>query len=296
MLKGIPASGKSTWAKDYTSNYPQMYKRVNKDEIRAMLNVPFSYHNEKFVENIRDSIILESLKNNTNIIIDDTNLNPKHEKHIKELIRNFVNKTKQTIIFEIKWFHIDINIAIERDNNRINKVGADVIQKMYKQYSGYKNLQDIYETINPIVYPYEYNNRLQEVIIVDVDGTVAEKNNRGIFEWDKVKNDLPRQTIIDLVNILRHDKKNIIFFSGRDKCCYDDTLKWLQYYFGDQVELYMREHNDVRSDTIVKQELFEKHILNKYNVQFVLDDRNKVVDMWRNVIGVTCLQVNYGDF
>ena len=60
--------------------------------------------------------------------------------------------------------------------------------------------------------------------------------------------------------------------------------------------LEMRREKDGRQDAIVKRELFDTHILGKYYVEFVLDDRNQVVDLWRNDLGLTCFQVNYGDF
>lgn len=37
-------------------------------------------------------------------------------------------------------------------------------------------------------------------------------------------------------------------------------------------------------------------IKDKYAVDFVLDDRNCVVDMWRKKLDLACFQVNYGDF
>jgi hypothetical protein len=52
---------------------------------------------------------------------------------------------------------------------------------------------------------------------------------------------------------------------------------------------------DMRKDAVIKQELFDKYVAGKYNVLFVLDDRNQVVDFWRS-IGLTCFQVNYGNF
>jgi hypothetical protein len=58
----------------------------------------------------------------------------------------------------------------------------------------------------------------------------------------------------------------------------------------------MRKTGDRRADNIVKRELFEARVRNKYNIDFVLDDRNQVVDMWRNELKLTCLQVAEGDF
>jgi hypothetical protein len=57
----------------------------------------------------------------------------------------------------------------------------------------------------------------------------------------------------------------------------------------------MRKEGDVRKDAIVKGEIYEKNINGKYNVLFVLDDRNQMVEMWRG-LGLTCLQVADGDF
>lgn len=57
----------------------------------------------------------------------------------------------------------------------------------------------------------------------------------------------------------------------------------------------MRPEGDERKDSIVKQEIYEKYIKDRYNVRFVLDDRNQVVDMWREV-GLKVLQVAPGDF
>ena len=47
---------------------------------------------------------------------------------------------------------------------------------------------------------------------------------------------------------------------------------------------------------VVKRGIFCKEINGKYEISFVLDDRNHVVDMWRKGLGLTCLQVNYDDF
>lgn len=57
----------------------------------------------------------------------------------------------------------------------------------------------------------------------------------------------------------------------------------------------MRPEGDIRKDSIVKREIFENYIRDYYNIQFVLDDRNQVVEMWRS-LGLKCLQVAEGDF
>lgn len=59
--------------------------------------------------------------------------------------------------------------------------------------------------------------------------------------------------------------------------------------------LYMRKNGDKRKDYVVKKELYETHIKETYEVLFVLEDRDQVVKMWRD-LGLTCLQVAYGNF
>ena len=60
-------------------------------------------------------------------------------------------------------------------------------------------------------------------------------------------------------------------------------------------ELFMRPTGDTRKDSILKKEIYDNHIKGKYNVKYVLDDRDSVVEMWREQ-GLTCLQVAPGDF
>ena len=78
MLKGLPASGKSTWAKAKMAEHPGSCKRVNKDDLRAMLDLgKWSQDNEKFVLSVSRSIVDGALGHGKHVIVDDTNLAPK---------------------------------------------------------------------------------------------------------------------------------------------------------------------------------------------------------------------------
>ena len=57
----------------------------------------------------------------------------------------------------------------------------------------------------------------------------------------------------------------------------------------------MRADRDFREDSVVKYEIYRDHIRDNYNIKFVLDDRQRVVDMWRGQ-GLRVLQVDKGDF
>jgi hypothetical protein len=213
-----------------------------------------------------------------NVIVDDTNLNPKHEDRIREIGKEFGSSV------EVKWFHIDVDVAIERDLKRNRSVGERVIRKMFNDW------------IRPTPTPMIQDKSLERAIIVDIDGTVAKMNGRGAFDWDRVGEDKPNSPIIDIVQRFA-TTHTIIFMSGRDSVCREQTLVWLK----DNVRLthfhlFMRPEGDNRKDSIVKRELFDTNVRDKFRIDFVLDDRNQVVDMWRNDLGLTCLQVVWGDF
>ena len=96
------------------------------------------------------------------------------------------------------------------------------------------------------------------------------------------------------------DDIDVIFLSGREDIgrCRQETTAWLEnnlpYNITDD-KLLLREKNDHRKDSIVKKELYEKYIKNKYNIICVFEDRNQCVDMWRD-LGILCCQVYYGEF
>ena len=130
ILKGIQASGKSTWAKAKIAEDPS-FVRINKDEIRILLGTDGKpCGNEKMVCNYRDDFIKESLSNGLNVIVDDTNFNPFHE----ETIRNIASAYSATV--EIKWFKIPLKEAIERDSKREGsaRIGKFAIINTYNKY------------------------------------------------------------------------------------------------------------------------------------------------------------------
>ncbi len=87
-----------------------------------------------------------------------------------------------------------------------------------------------------------------------------------------------------------------MFCSGRTEACRDNTETWLMNNVTTHyAALHMRATGDMRKDAVVKQELFNTHIRDHYDVRYVIDDRNQVVAMWRE-LGLTVLQVADGDF
>jgi hypothetical protein len=150
-------------------------------------------------------------------------------------------------------------------------------------------------------------NPLPWVILCDVDGTIADHTDiRGHFDWDLVDLDKPVEAMVELVRELMQWTE-IIFVSARKEQSREATLGWIGTHIAKhqwQLEnelpaahtLYMRKNSDERPDAVVKREIYERHIEGRYRVRFVLDDRNSVVRMWREELGLTCLQVAEGNF
>ena len=137
MCQGLPASGKSTWSKQYCIDHPE-FIRINKDDIReSFYPIPYSHEFEKRIidlERLHADIILSQGKS---LIIDDTNFKEKYVNYWK----NFANI--RGIQIEIKRFDISMEECIKRDASREKSVGKDEIIGMYEKYRETYNLKDI---------------------------------------------------------------------------------------------------------------------------------------------------------
>lgn len=129
MIMGLPASGKSTWSKRIVLESKGQLKRVNKDDLRDMLDGGvWSIENEKHIIKIRDNLIIHYLSHGFSVVVDDTNLAPKHEITLQAIAKTFNAE------FEVKSFmHVPLLECIKRDLARPNSVGERVIRSMFVQ-------------------------------------------------------------------------------------------------------------------------------------------------------------------
>jgi hypothetical protein len=134
--------------------------------------------------------------------------------------------------------------------------------------------------------------------IVDIDGTLAIKGDRGPFDWQRVGEDTPNRVVILIIRALQAAGYEICYVSGRKEECRKLTLSWLNLHVSTTHtdDLFMRPDDDNRPDDILKQEIYEKYLKSRYHVLGVFDDRDKVVLMWREELGLSCLQVAPGNF
>lgn len=274
MCKGLPASGKSTWAREMTK---KGYKRINRDDLRSMIDDGlWSKKNEVFIVGCRNTLISDAITAGYSVIVDDTNLSPSNETDLRA-IAELLN-----IKFEVKDFtDVPLDICLERDRKRVNSVGKQVIMGMYNKF------------LKPEIIKVKYDPNLPTAIVCDLDGTIAIHNGRSPYDTEKCDTDLVNPPVVKILESVKPDQ--LIFCSGREDKYREKTKKWLNSVGFHDFKLLMRKTDDLRNDAIIKKEIYDAEIKGKYNVLFVLDDRDRVVNMWRSE-GLTCLQVDEGDF
>ena len=268
---GISASGKTTFANTLVE---QDWVDCNRDWIRFNVvcpgcdwsNYKFTNKREQDVTTIQEEMCMDAFGKEQNVIISDTNLNPKTRNKWITLLRDLGYEV------EVKDFPVSLEEAYKRDTLRANGVGRDVIYKQYQQWLTYTERKT-----------YTPNKEMPKAVIVDIDGTVAKMNGRSPYEWSKVGTDIPRQFIIDIVRGLDAQGYVILAVSGRDGVCFDETKQWLVDKGVPHFYLFMREEGDTRKDTIVKEEIFWDLIAEHWNVVGVLDDRPVVLRAWREI-------------
>lgn len=290
FLKGLPASGKTRYASKLIGANSK-YKRIGKDFLRIMIDGgEWSKSNEKNIIKSRDKLSELFLENGFNIIIDDTNFHEPHEVKLRELAKKYDAR------FVIKDFtDVPLETCLKRDSKRDNPVGRKNIMRMYNKYLKKQNEKPL----NPVI----FGDNLPYCVIFDLDGTIAHIHDRSPYDGKSCGSDLVNKSINNLINIIQsyndigshQNNVRVIILSGRNGDSKPETIKWLKDNNISYDELHMRTPGDSRKDSVIKKEIFDEHIKDKYNVLFIVDDRDQMVKKWRSM-GLTCLQCNYGDF
>lgn len=289
MTMGLPGSGKSTWAREQAG-----FHVVEKDGIRKLLESQgwkWSRENEKDVLSHQENVIKTDLLNGRNVIAADTNFGRKHKVRLAALAQECGAE------FEIKRFDVPLKTCLERNATREERVPASVIHEMFNTFV-VKDPEHFPLSAPPREYEGEKVKRLDglpSAVICDLDGTLALfENHRGPYDASTCDQDEVNKPINNLLHIYKWDF-DIIYLSGREDKFREPTLRFLNKNCCPTGSLHMRPTGDFRKDWIVKRELFDANVRGKFNVEFVLDDRNQVVAMWRS-LGLTCLQVAAGAF
>jgi predicted kinase len=153
----------------------------------------------------------------------------------------------------------------------------------------------------------QYNAPKKKVAIaVDIDGTLANLDHRlhyvkgeGKKDWGSFFRTVGEDGVYeDVAELVRQqsDHCDIILCSGRtEDQTREATIVWLEKYCIPYNKLIMRPAMNYKRDDITKAMLYRYEIKPYYDIKFILDDRQTVVDKWRSM-GLSCFQVRPGQF
>lgn len=263
MLRGLPGAGKSTVAKHLVTQDGNC-GRVNRDSLREMIfNSQWSGKREGIIVDCEKAIAEVLLRHNHTVLVDDTNLTTKHKDMWSGFARNV------GAAFETMDLGIGLEACVERDEARPKPIGKAVIHRM-ALFSGL------------IQWPEK------KIIVVDVDGTIAcGKHREGHLEGERkdwktyyslLSDDGPIDIVIRWVQELAKEY-TICIVSGRPDTYQFETIAWLDKQQVPYDYIFMRPGNQKNPDTEIKQAVLDH--LPKERIEFVLDDRPSVVEMWR---------------
>ena len=293
ITRGLPASGKTSFARRLQPGVA----RVNRDDLRRMLHGArlFTQWAEGQVTVVQRAQVEALLRARVDVIIDDTNLRSRTVRDWAELAARFGAS------FEVHDFtDVPLEECLRRDAGRPaeDRVGEDAIRRLHERYLARRTLPLPVPTVRPGAPATVYTPPpgAPKIVLVDIDGTVALAAGRSPYDMTRVGADEPNPAVIAAVRAMHAAGHGIVYCSGRDASARAETEAWLGRYVGvPYLQLHMRAIGDTRKDWMVKREIFEREIRDRYRVVGVFDDRAQVVRMRRD-LGLTVFQVAEGDF
>lgn len=301
ILQGPPACGKSTKAQELLKQYgADKAVIVCRDSIREACGEYWVPSRENYISDIEKGAVIAALEHDMIPIIDATNLNKKTIAKWTKLAEDY-NAINEWIEVVVPYQE-----ALKRDSNpdRKRPVGKKILRDFYTRY-----YPDLIASMSDERKMIEFTGK-KKAIIVDIDGTLALRNNRSPFDYEKACGDTADFRMCDIIKGLIESERmyDVFFVTGREDIgeCRRITSQWIEDHVyskqghngflpEDNWTLLMRAKDDHRSDEIVKREIYENKIAPWFDVVAVFDDRDRVVKMWRD-LGLLCLQPYYGDF
>lgn len=279
IMKWIPASWKTTAAQQIAAENDCMI--ISKDLIREFNDVL-----EKEVITIENEMILQAIKDNKNIIIDNTNMNPKTLHKLKEFLNS--NDIEYKVVDMADNFETPLeylSTSLNRNLHREKDVPDSVIYWMYLR-------------------EYDFPWGKEKTILCDIDWTIANLDHRLKYikwdnrDWDKFFSYMSKDSVIEpikeLLNKLTHSY-NIILLSWRPDSYSNKTIQRLDDNGIAYDGILMRNSYDKRQDFNVKRDIYRSFSQkNRDNILFVIDDR-KIVKKMRVDEWVFVLDVNQHD-
>ncbi|MFC5902864.1 RNA ligase [Streptomyces zhihengii] len=238
--------------------------------------------------------LAEILYPENRIVVDNTHLTP----HIPKRLKAAVAGRAVFVVHDLT--DVDVEECVRRDAVRERPVGEEIIRlladKHLKSRKGGWRLTDAWFNDRQPVLPYVADPALPSAVMCDIDGTLALRGDRGPFDFSRCDEDTLNISVRQALSSFRRaDGDAVVLLSGRSEDHREMTEAWLRRHEVPYDELWMRAADDGRRDDVVKAELFDRHVRHRFAVRVSLDDRDRVVAVWRRM-GLPTWQVNYGAF
>jgi predicted kinase len=302
MLVGASGSGKTTFARVMLADDPNTI-RLNRDELRLMALHKWRGSTEDFIIQSEKLMAAAAAKRKYNIVVDDTNLTPGHEKFWKDLAKEIGYTFDRLVI------PTSLEDCVDRDLGRKDHthIGRPAIERQF--------LRGKLVKWDPT----------KQVVIFDIDGTLADLTHRvpwitvgapcpackedgafffrgkgclfcnGTRKIVKKRHDIfyslcDKDKPIDVVICWAQECKKyftVLIVSGRspENGTAEKTMSWLKHYGVEYDHIYMRRPFNHGVDTIEKQLILDELLasgLAKEMIAFVVDDRPSVIKMWKD--------------
>src|ERR671916_2132178 len=139
---------------------------------------------------------------------------------------------------------------------------------------------------------------MRECVIFDLDGTFAFLGDRSPYDASRAEGDEVNEAVHFVYEAIRSGKPEtaVLLVSGREDRWRAETERWLERHGIIADGLFMRRGGDRRKDTVVKREIYDRHIAGRFTVRVVFDDRDQVVRLWRGEPGLPPFPDGWGDF
>lgn len=277
VMRGPSGSGKSTFARTYLPTYTV----VSRDLIRPMFGTlhktRLDSETEKKVTEIQVRLFRDAIRRGEDVVIDDTNLN-----------NGFANRwATEAALMGLVVEEVVMDTSLKECIKRSN-IPEEVVRKQYEQFRKIKPLKVV--SPYPPAFPDAIGIGHKFAYIVDIDGTLA-RHHRSPYDYDKLHADTVIFPVADTITQL-HKDYHVLLVSGRPDSYKDETEMWLRENYISYDKLYMRAEGDTRQDAVVKSEILDK-ILERYDVVAAIDDRQRVLEMWRTR-GIFTFDVSQG--
>ena len=272
ILRGAPASGKSTWIKE---NNLEPYT-ISTDTLRLMYQSPIttnegdfaiSQNHDKEVWDMLMELLERRMSNGELVIIDATHYKSNLINRYKDLVSQYRYR-----VYVVDFSDVSVEELKRRNADRgFRKVPDEVIDKMVvalqdvgevkKQFT-IISPKDAAELIEAPLVPFEIPENYNKVVIFgDIHGCMDpvteyfeknpfDENTNYIFTGDYIDRGLQNKEVLEFLISIK-DKKNCVFLEGNHE-------KWLRIYSQKDYDMEYyenrnKEYKDIYVQKIISQ-------------------------------------------